>query len=263
MVDKLKSMGVFFKVVYRVCPVKTIFSRMNTMKRFVTICTVTVLLLAVSGLAQTDWIEYPSNPVYAPGKAYYPSILKEGNTYRMWSDKAGGVQMAISTDGINWTTVGQASGLYNPRHTVVEKIGGEYEYRMWYDEGSDAHLYSIEAIRTATSLDGLVWDDDRPITQVESSVITGSHPDWNRGSYGPGDVIYNPSGSDEITIPVNESSVWANKFVAYYMGTTGVNHESIGLAVSNDGVNWQGYNGGAAPVMVPLRFHPGHPELAF
>jgi hypothetical protein len=188
-------------------------------------------------------MEYPSNPVYAPSKAYYPSILKEGITYRMWSDNASGVQMAISTDGINWTTVGQASGLFNPRHTVVEKIGNEY--RMWYDEGSDAHLYSIEAIRTATSSDGLTWNDDQPITQVGSSVITGIYPDWNRGSYGPGDVIYNPSGSDNL----DDTNVWNNKYVMYYMGTTGVNHESIGLAVSNDGINWQGYNNGAEPVL--------------
>jgi len=30
---------------------------------------------------------------------------------------------------------------------------------------------------------------------------------------------------------------WANKFVFYYMGTSGLD-ESIGLAVSNDGINW-------------------------
>jgi len=221
------------------------------MRKSLAVCAIALVVLATGSvtkvLAATNWTEYASNPVYSPDKAYYPSVLKEGGTYTMWSDCVGGVQNATSTDGINWTTVGQVSGLLNPRHTVVERTGDEY--RIWYDEGSDAHLYSIEAIRTATSTDGRNWFNDQPITQVGSSVITGIHPNWNRGSYGPGDVIYNPSGSDEITVPVNESSVWANKFVAYYMGTTGVNHESIGLAVSNDGINWQGYNGGAAPVL--------------
>ena len=217
------------------------------MKRFVTICTVTELLLSVSGLAHalttTDWIEYPSNPVYSPGKAYYPSILKEGNTYRMWSDNGSGVQMAISTDGIIWMTEGQACGLLNPRHTVVEKIGEEY--RIWYDEGSDAHLYSIEAIRTATSSDGLIWNDDQPLTQDGTyQLITGSGTGWNSGSYGPGDVIYNPSGSDNL----DDTNVWNNKYVMYYMATNGSN-EYIGLAYSIDGKCWKRY--GDVPVLSP------------
>ena len=58
-------------------------------------------------ITTTDWTEYVSNPVYAPGKAYYPTILKDGGVYTMWSDNAAGVQMATSTDGIHWTTVGQ------------------------------------------------------------------------------------------------------------------------------------------------------------
>lgn len=217
------------------------------MKRLLTICEVAVLLLAMSGLAHalttTVWMEYSSNPVYAPGKAYYPSILKEGNTYRMWSDNAGGVQMAISTDGIIWTTLGQASGLLNPRHTVVEKIGNEY--RIWYDEGSDAHLYSIEAIRTASSSDGLIWDDDQHLTQDDTcQLITGAGSGWNRGSYGLGDVIYNPSGSDNL----DDTNVWNNKYVMYYMATNGSN-EYIGLAYSVDGKHWKRY--GNAPVLSP------------
>ena len=69
-----------------------------------------------------------------------------------------------------------------------------------------------------------------------------------RGSYGPCDILYNPSGSSSIVVPVDEASVWANKFVMYYDGTSG-SDESVGLAVSNDGITWQGYNGGVAPVL--------------
>jgi hypothetical protein len=162
----------------------------------------------------------------------------------MWSDNAEGVQMAISTDGIIWTTLGQASGLLNPRHTVVEKIGNEY--RIWYDEGSDAHLYSIEAIRTASSSDGLTWNDDQPLTQDDNcQLITGAGSGWNRGSYGPGDVIYNPSGSDTL----DDTNVWNNKYVMYYMATTGILNEYIGLAYSTDGKHWKRY--GDAPVLSP------------
>ncbi|MBN2578206.1 MAG: PEP-CTERM sorting domain-containing protein [Pirellulales bacterium] len=192
----------------------------------------------------TQWTEYASNPVYTPGKAYYPTILKEESTYTMWSDSTAGTQMATSTDGINWTTVGTATGLTSPRHTLVEKIDGSY--RMWY--WNSGLLYSIDAMRTAVSTDGLTWTNDQPLTQVGNSVIYNAGTNWNRGTYGPADVFYNPTGSSTIVDPVDEASVWANKFVMYYDGTTG-GDESIGLAVSNDGLNWEGYNGGVAPVL--------------
>jgi len=47
---------------------------------------------------------------------------------------------------------------------------------------------------------------------------------------------------------VDKTSVWANKFVMYYDGSTG-HSEATGLAVSNDGIHWAGYNGGVSPVL--------------
>jgi len=159
----------------------------------------------------------------------------------MWSDSGIGVQVATSTDGINWTNGSAITGLTNAAHTLVEKVGTSY--RMWYWDTSQ--LYNIGAMRTATSTDGLSWSSDQAITQVGSSVVDNSiNTNWNRGSYGPADVYYNASGSSSIVNPVDEASVWANKYVMYYDGTTG-GDESLGLAVSNDGINWQGYNGGA------------------
>jgi hypothetical protein len=214
------------------------------MKTLVIIMALLVIGAGAYGQTTTGWTEYASNPVYAPGKAYYPTILKEGSTYTMWSDSAAGVQMATSTNGTTWTTVGNAAGLTTPAHTLVEKIGSNYQ--MWYWTGLS---YGVSDIRTATSTDGLTWTGDTAITQVGTSVIynDNSNSTWNRGSYGPSDVIYNPSGSATIVNPVNAASVWANKFVMYYDGTSG-GKESLGLAVSNDGINWQGYNGGISPV---------------
>jgi hypothetical protein len=198
-------------------------------------------------IVTTDWHEYGSNPVYNPGKAYYPTILLEGGSYKMWFDGNAGLQMATSADGISWTNAGTASGLTNPRHALVERIGDSY--RMWYWNNTGSVLYSIDAIRTATSTDGLTWTGDKAITQVGSTVINNANSsNWNRGSYGPADVIYNAAGSETIVAPSSKANVWANKFVMYYDGTTG-GVESLGLAVSNDGLNWQGYNGGAAAVL--------------
>jgi len=207
---------------------------------------ITLALFRVSNATPLDWQEYPSNPVYNPGKAYYPTVLESGGAYTMWSDGATGLQVATSPDGIHWTTIGQASGLTNPRHAVVENVDGEY--RIWYWDNSMS--YSISDVRTATSSDGIVWTDDKPLTQSGTSVVTGvgSPSLWNAGSYGPVDILYNPLGSSSIVAPLDGSSVWANRFVMYYDGTTG-GDESVGLAVSSDGVFWWGYNDGVAPVL--------------
>jgi len=218
-------------------------------------------LAAAEAGTTTGWVEYGSNPVYSPGKAYYPSVVLDGGTYRMWSTKSGGIQYATSADGITWSASQDATGgLTSPHHVTVEQYDpftgansgsnpsdATMNYRMWYwDTGQ---LYSINAIRYAESADGLTWYNDQAVTQVGSTVVdNSSSSNWNRGSYGPCDVLYNPSGSADITEPDSEADVWANKFVMYYDGTTG-GKEDIGLAVSNDGRNWQGYNGGLAPVL--------------
>jgi len=92
------------------------------------------------------------------------------------------------------------------------------------------------------------WSGNQAITQVGTSVVTGAGTGWNRGSYGPYDILYNPNGSGTLVIPTDAASVWANKYVMYYDGTSG-SDEAMGLAVSNDGINWEGYDGGAAPVL--------------
>jgi len=206
------------------------------------ILTYTMLLCTFAAAEPMDqWSEYVSNPVYevVPSRAYYPSILKESGLYTMWSDSGSGLQVATSSDGISWTTAGIATGLSNVAHSIVEKVGSSY--RIWYWDTSQ--LYDINAMRTATSANSINWSNDQAITQVDGSIITGVSGDWNRGSYGPADICYNSAGSATITAPVDEASVWANKFVMYYDGTTGSN-ESLGLAVSNDGINWQGYDNG-------------------
>lgn len=196
----------------------------------------------------TNWTEYPTNPVFDPTeKVYYPSILFDGTTYRLWYDDSTTTRYATSTDGINWAPGTLTTGLKlnNARHAHVEKV--DTKYMVWYWDPS-VSIYSINAIRTAESTDGINWNLDSPITQVGSTVVTGTWPGWNTGTYGVCDVFYNASGSATIVAPVDASTVWANKFVMYYDGTTG-SYEDIGVAVSNDGKNWQGYNGGIAPVL--------------
>jgi hypothetical protein len=189
--------------------------------------------------------EYPTNPVFDPTeRAYYPCILFDGATYQLWYDDGPGTSYATSPDGISWSAGTPLTGLTNALHAVVVNTGANY--RIWYWDS--VMTYSINDFRTAESVDGITWTSDQVVSQVGTTVITGVSPDWNRGSYGPCEVFYNPGGSGTITTPVDAGSVWANQFVMYYDGTTG-GLEDIGVAVSADGIVWEGYNGGVAPVL--------------
>jgi predicted GH43/DUF377 family glycosyl hydrolase len=191
------------------------------------------------------WPEYPSNPVFDPTeRAYYPSIIFDGSTYHMWYDDGSGIRYTTSADGITWATGTVVTGLTSGRHPVVVNTGSQY--RMWYWNSSVT--YGIGSLRTAVSTNAITWTSDAVITQAGTTVITGTWPDWNNGSYGPCEVFYNASGSATIVSPVDATTVWQNKYVMYYDGTTG-GLEDIGIAVSNDGINFEGFNGGAAPVL--------------
>jgi hypothetical protein len=203
--------------------------------------------------------EYPNNPVFDPAtRAYYPTVIFDINKfsghgpsayYKMWySDGSGGTYLTQSEDGVNWTNINVNSGLTNSHHchVVYFPIGftginsglnpssNVMNYRLWYWDTSQ--LYSINSIRYAESPNGINWYNDQSIQQVGNSVVSGSWPDWNRGSYGPIDVFYNPSGSNIL----DDANIWNNKFVMYYDGTTG-GVEEIGLAYSTNGILWKGY----------------------
>ncbi|MFQ5892144.1 MAG: hypothetical protein ACE5HW_05060, partial [Candidatus Methanofastidiosia archaeon] len=200
----------------------------------------------------SDWIEYESNPVFDPDhKAYYPSIIYDSNKfsgngdsyfYKMWYATSTGIRLAYSDDGISWTEYGTSDlgTLTNANHPFViydeNGFGGtSVKYKIGYwDTGN---LYTINAIRYAESQDGMNWTNDQAITQVLSTVVDNSNSsNWNRGTYGPGQVIYNPSGSSTL----DDTNIMNNRYIMYYDATTG-GFESIGLAYSADGKLWKGH----------------------
>jgi hypothetical protein len=227
------------------------------------------LALALPGSAQgpDDWTEYPENPVFGQGvdgpKAYYPSVLYDTDEfsghgasakYKMWyGTSSNQTALAISDDGVTWTDQGvvmadgyHATVEYYPDGFTGANTGGTPSsatmyYRMWYwDVGT---LYDVSAIGYTESPDGVSWYNYQSCQNGAVPIVSGVHPEWNRGSYGPCDVLYNPGAS-------NTGTDWT--FTMYYDGTTG-GDEAIGLGFSSDGITWTGYDadsdGKADPVL--------------
>lgn len=207
------------------------------------------------GMVNKDWID--AGPVFGIGseKAYYPSVIKDDDLfsghgdsvrYKMWYS---GAKLTTSNDGVNWSLGVSLTGLTNPNHVVVKYYPGGFQctgpstcyYRIWYGNvniwpypGSTADDV-IKVIRYAESADGISWHNDQPITQGIPNLLTNAYSDWNRGTYGPLDVLYENS-----------------QFIMYYDGTVS-GDESIGIAYSTDGKHWVGYDkdsdGKADPVL--------------
>ena len=224
------------------------------------------LALTASAQGPGDWTEHPGNPVFGEGiggpKAYYPSVLYDAESfsgrgasaqYKMWYGTSGGqTGLATSDDGISWTDRGVV--MANGYHATVKYYADGFTgadsgdnpsavtmyYRIWYWPGLS---YSINDMRYAESPDGTNWYNDQPLQNGAVPIISNGDPWWNRGSYGPCDVLYNPSALDSGTD-------WT--FTMYYDGTTG-GDEAIGLGFSSDGITWTGYDadgdGKADPVL--------------
>jgi len=211
----------------------------NFQKSFIALTVAAVVLggffVAGSALAETlivdKWAE-SSGPIFDPeSKVYYPTIVKISDTsYQMWYGSNSGIGYASSSDGLSWTEVKNpvAELITNANHPQVEYADGKYV--MWYWDGSQS-IYSIKAIRYAESVDGQDWTDDQAIT---GNIISEKPGEWNGGSYGPMDIIYNSSAINEGDNPFDYS------FVMYFDATTG-GLEEIGLGYSVDGKDWRLY----------------------
>ncbi len=208
--------------------------------------------------------EYPGNPVYDPAdhRAYYPCVLYDAarfsgrgpsSYYKMWYgghlDAPGAtcnMALVCSDDGIHWSEPVELSGILSTGYHaqvvyIPEGFGsGPYYYKIWYWVGFDMR-YTIRDIRTADSTDGINWVNDQELTQDDAApLVTGTWPDWNRGSYGPVCVLYNPQATNSGANPFDYT------FAMYYDGTTG-GVEVIGLGYSADGNHWYRY--GNDPVL--------------
>ena len=216
------------------------------------------VVLHGSAVAQTDYTAWSdSGIVYtAPsGDTYYPSVIFNTNGfgtgnpfYKMWySDGSGAVYVVTSTNGTSWGSMATATGLGGDAHHVQVLYdalcfgaspcnASSVKYKIWYWD-TNASVYSIDAISYAESNDGINWSNDQAVTQdATMQLVTGAGIGWNRGSYGPVFLFYQPGASNSGTEP------WNYSYVMYYDGTDG-SSEITGLAYSSNGLNWIAYSG--------------------
>lgn len=166
-------------------------------------------------------------------KAYYPSVIFDseafgkgsGPKYKMWySDGEGAVRVVTSKDGKSWRKPKKNEELFGkPHHVQViydkecfgDCLNNNIKYKIWY-WNKNFH-YKIEAIGYAESQDGVYWPWSSSITQDDDNqLITGrKFKDWNTGSNGPVDVLYQPDAPNTV----GSNDPWDYSYVMFFTET--------------------------------------------
>jgi beta-1,2-mannobiose phosphorylase / 1,2-beta-oligomannan phosphorylase len=168
------------------------------------------------------WVKAPKNPVIGGdlGTCFDVSVLKEGDTYRMWFSWRPKKSIALveSKDGIEWSKPLIVLGPYDKtdwesdiNRPVVIKIGDVY--RMWYTGQARGKSW----IGYATSKDGKTWnrESDKPVLSADKP--------WEKVAVMCPHVLFD----DE-----------AGLYRMWYSGGEQYEPDAIGHATSKDGLNW-------------------------
>ncbi len=202
------------------------------------------IVVCSAGLAtaQTEWADYPDNPVIEPGApgewddagGFINDVVFDGSTYHMWFaglESSGywwHIGHATSTDGVEWTK--------DPANPVL-RSGEPGEWDDWglsgvavVHDGTQFHMWytgwqgdvSDNSFRAgyATSPDGSVWTKhpDNPVMEV------GSPGSWDDHGVSPAAII-----------------VEGDTYYMWYEGARGnglYGETKIGYAESSDGLHW-------------------------
>ena len=184
-----------------------------------------------------DWTQYRINPLAGGNYFYnsytlYPSILKDGDTYKMWYNFGGEIHYATSTNGINWS--------YSSFNAVLAGTAGSWDsdsvwwpwvvkdgdtYKMWYS-GTNSDT-SHQKIGYATSTDGITWTK------------SGLNPIMSPGASGQW---------DDYTVMRPMVIKDGSNYKMWYNGTRSKDSlYEIGYAASSDGTSWT--KSGSNPVL--------------
>jgi predicted GH43/DUF377 family glycosyl hydrolase len=183
--------------------------------------------------ASAGWVKYDGNPVLGGryGTCFDISVLKEGNTYRMWLSWRPKASIALveSRDGIHWSKPQVVLGPRKEtgweddinRPLVLKRGDG---YHLWYTGQSKDR----SAIGYVTSCDGITWKrrSDKPVLSSEKS--------WEKVAVMCPHVLWDEQ---------------AKLFRMWYSGGEQNEPNAIGYATSSDGLTWTKHE--ANPIFVP------------
>jgi predicted GH43/DUF377 family glycosyl hydrolase len=171
---------------------------------------------------KAGWVRYAKNPVLggALGTCFDVSVLREGDTYRMWFSWRPRKSIALveSKDGLTW---GEPAIVLGPNRAtgweedvnrpVVLKAGGGY--RMWYTGQGRGRSW----IGHAASDDGKTWKrtGTRPVLSPEQP--------WEKVAVMCPHVLYDEK---------------EKQYRVWYSGGEQYEPDAIGFATSPDGLKW-------------------------
>ena len=184
---------------------------------FVTLCVVQFCGLE-SAVAQTEWVQYPGNPVFTPPHVGKRAIAWDGSMYHMLYAQGDGLEHATSPDGVAWT-VDPASPVLTPGPEGTWDSGSLGPGAMMFEDGL-FHLWYTggEGVGYAISPDGSVW------TKYAGNPVLGGGPagSFDEYSLDPGSVV----------IAEGAYRMW------YAAMDQPCGHSAIGYAESFDKVSW-------------------------
>ena len=185
------------------------------------------------------WVKYAKNPVLGGdlGTCFDLSVLKEGDTYRMWFSWRPKKSIALveSKDGIQWSKPEIVIGPNDKtdwendlNRPVVIKNGDRYQ--MWYTGQARGKSW----IGYATSKDGKAWkrESDKPVLSAEQP--------WEKVAVMCPHVLYDDK---------------AKLYRMWYSGGEQGEPNAIGYATSEDGLKWAKHKNN--PIFSPTQRMPG------
>jgi hypothetical protein len=188
------------------------------------------------------WVKYPKNPVLGGdlGTCFDISVLKEGNTYRMWFSWRPRKSIALveSGDGIRWSRPvivlgpNEATDWENDLNRPIVLRNGD-RYQMWYTGQARGRSW----IGYATSRDGKTWQrmSDKPVLSPEKP--------WEKVAVMCPHVLYD--GEEK-------------RYRMWYSGGEQYEPDAIGYATSPDGVKWTKHDDN--PILRPAPDHAWEKE---
>jgi len=178
---------------------------------------------AATSSIKSAWEKYSGNPIMGGkyGTCFDISVLKEGDTYRMWVSwrPKQSVALVESKDGLHWSEppkivlgprkeTGWEDDINRP--VVLKRQDG---YHMWYTGQSEGH----SSIGYATSPDGVQWK------RISDTPVLSPTEPWEKVALMCPDVIWDAK---------------AGIFRMWYSGGEQYEPDAIGYATSADGIHW-------------------------